>query len=476
MKVIFAASEIFPYVKTGGLGDVAGALPQALAAAGVDIRLMLPGFPAILEKLTKTKVLHKWQEFYGATDASLLRGELDNGLIAYVLDAPRFFHRTTPYTDENGLDWPDNYLRFAAFCQAAVQIADIDKEWKPDVIHGHDWQAGLIPAYLHYSHSPVASVFTIHNIAYQGLFPASTLPQLKLPAESFVVEGLEYYLKVGFLKAGLYYSDKISTVSPTYAREIQASPEGCGLEGLLATRSSDLMGILNGIDNEIWNPETDPVLHQSYSVSSIAKRDKNKRALLQEFGFSNTEDKILFAVVSRMTPQKGLDLLVGAIPTLLGQNAQFLILGSGDNELEAEYRNLAAIYPDHVKVRIGYDESLAHRIFSGADAIIAPSRFEPCGLVQLYALRYGALPIVRNTGGLADTVTDLTDNKDGTGFVFQETSTQDLEGALLKAAEMYFNAPETWKAAQARAMAQDFGWENAAHRYLKLYDAACGKV
>ncbi len=473
MRVLFAISELYPFVKTGGLGDVAAALPLALAERGIDIRFMLPGYPAVMSALKRPRRIRVLRDYFSRSDATLLCGTMPCGLRAYVLDAPHFYERLAPYGN-GGHDWPDNHLRFAALSRIAADISFYDDKWQPDVVHGNDWHTGLMPAYLAWRGQPrPASVITIHNLAYQGLFPRATFAELGLPPECFSVDGLEFWGQVGFMKAGLYYADKISTVSPTYAREIQTPKFGCGLDGLLRARSRDLKGILNGVDVGVWNPASDKLLPKTFDAQNLEGKAENKRAALEEFGFRNT-DEPLFTVVSRLTPQKGLDLLVDALPPLLHRGLKLIVLGTGDAPVENKLKAFAAAHPESVAVRIGYDEKTAHLLQAGADAVIVPSRFEPCGLVQMYGLRYGTLPIVRRTGGLADSVTDAGLNAradKGTGFVFSEPTSAALAGALSRALDAYRDAA-AWTRLQRNAMAQDVGWDLAAEKYATLYDEA----
>lgn len=472
MRVLFATSEISPLYKTGGLGDVSAALPAALNAQGAEARLMLPGYPQVIDNLSSVRVVRRLGDLFGVT-ARVLSGVLPCGLTVYAVDAPEFFDRAgpSPYVDEAGKDWPDNHRRFAALGHVAAHLYLHDESWTPDVVHANDWQCGLAMAYLAFRKGPrPASLFTIHNLAYQGLFPKNTLAALKLPKSCFSVNGLEFHDKIGFLKAGLYYADHISTVSPTYAREIRTAAYGCGLHGLLSSRSGDLSGIMNGIDRDEWNPATDNRIAAPYKTP--AGKAANKRALLDEFGLDKVGmDDPVFAVVSRMTWQKGLDLLLEACPLLLKQRIGLVVHGMGDRELEQRFAALARAWQGRVGVRSPYDEALAHRIHAGADAILMPSRFEPCGLVQLYGLRYGALPVVRRTGGLADSVTDAGADglsPGGTGFLFDQATPAALTQAVTRAAALYRDRPR-WQAIQSVAMRMDFGWKKAAEQYMDLY-------
>ena len=464
MRVLFASSEIYPHVKIGGLGDVANALPVALKGAGVDIRLILPGYPSVIDNLASaTRLAHKNHEM--SNSMQLLKGVLPNGMQAYVIDAPHLYNRSGPYTDEKGLDWDDNHTRFSLLGYVAANISSYDQEWVPEIVHGQDWLCGLIPAYLKARpDNSIRSVITIHNMAYQGLFPQSVFDDLRLPSHFYATEGLEFYGKVGFLKAGLHYADAITAVSPTYAQEIQQGEQGCGLDGLLRHRSHVIKGILNGIDKNVWNPEADPCIAVPYNAKKLARKKVNKKALIREMGLKPGWGKMLFGVIGRMVPEKGFDLLPKAVEESLKQGHGLVVLGKGNPDIEQEISSLAHRWPQQVFFYAGYDEALAHRIIAGADALIVPSRFEPCGLVQMYAMRYGTLPVVHRTGGLADTVSE----EEGSGFIFERTESESLAYALLRVSECFRKRP-LWRKRQRTAMEQDFSWDKAAHQYVDLY-------
>jgi starch synthase len=473
MRVLYVSSELYPLVKAGGLGDVSAALPPALRRVGVDVRLFLPGFPAFREGIEEQEPVVSLGAAFGAADVTVYRGRVpETGVPAYLLDAPELYDRPGgPYVDSQGQEWQDNPRRFALFGWAAARFADGD--WRPDVIHAHDWHAGLTPAWLAAQtgrHPP--SVFTVHNLAYQGLVPGERYHELGLPGYFFSVEGLEFHNRASFMKAGLYYADQITTVSPTYAAEIQHPEQGFGLHGLLATRADDLTGILNGVDYSVWDPATDRQMPVGYSVDDIAPKAEAKQALQREMGLAIAADRPLFGVVSRLNEHKGLDLALAAMPDLVEAGAQFMILGSGDTELEAGFQRCADAYPDHVAFFRGYDEGLAHRVFGGADSLLVPSRSEPCGLTQLYALRYGTLPLVRRAGGLADTVVDASPAAlaDGTatGFVFGPATVEAFREAVERAIGVYRDAA-SWRQMQHQAMTRDFGWEQSAATYRDLY-------
>lgn len=469
--VLSVTSECVPLVKTGGLADVAGALPGALSPLGWDMRTLLPGYRQVLAKCRKAKSVMDLPDLFGGK-ARVLEGNVA-GLKLYVLDAPHLYDREgSPYLDKTGTDFPDNPQRFAALSWVAAKIADegIDG-WIPRVLHGHDWQAGLAPYYARKAGSKVATVFTIHNIAFQGIAEASQIDSMRLDRADFNAIGYEYWGKVSTMKAALVWSDKITTVSPTYAAELQTPEYGMGMEGLLRSREADLSGILNGIDTGVWDPATDPEI-ATYKTPKGKSRAKAR--LLKEFGLKPS-DGPLCAVISRLSHQKGLDVLLQALPALIDQGGQLVLLGSGDTALENAYRD-AAQHPN-VAVHIGYDEALSHRIMAGADAILVPSRFEPCGLTQLYGLRYGTIPVVAMTGGLVDTVINASPMAMragvATGIQFQPVTAHALASALIRTRELYRDKP-TWEMLQRNAMRQEVGWEASAAEYAALYDEVAG--
>jgi starch synthase len=467
LKVLFAVSECAPFVKTGGLADVAGALPKALGAHGVAAKVLLPAYPPL------RAIARDGETLAETADGRLIAAQAEE-LDLVLLDAPQHFDRPGgPYLGPDGRDWPDNAQRFAALGRAAARLAiDGAAGWRPDVLHLHDWQAALAAAYARLWGGAPPIVLTIHNIAFQGVFDASLAPALDLPARGFTPAGYEYYGRIGFLKAGLAYADRITTVSPTYARELTSPAFGMGLEGMIAARRETLSGILNGVDADVWNPEADPLIAQTFSSRSIARRAVNRTALADRFGLTPTADAPLFGVVSRLTRQKGLDLLLAALDRLQGRGATLAILGAGDPDLETAFTAAAAAYPGRVGAIIGYDEGLAHLIQAGCDVLLAPSRFEPCGLTQLYALRYGALPLVGRTGGLADTVIDANEAAVAagvaTGFQFSPITETALADALDRACDAW--ADQTlWRRMQRNAMACDVSWTASAGRYAALY-------
>jgi starch synthase len=475
LKVLSVASEIFPLVKTGGLADVVGALPAALAREGVEIRTLVPGYPTILEKLAGAVPARHYANLFGGS-ARVVAGNAA-GLELFAIDAPHLYDRPgNPYLGPDGLDWPDNARRFAALGRVAADIGlgAIDR-FQPQVVHAHDWQAGLAPAYLHYEDGPRPGVaITIHNIAFQGHFPISIFAELGLPPRALTIDGVEYFGGVGYLKAGLMLSDRITTVSPTYAREIMTPEFGMALDGLLRTRAAVVEGIVNGIDDTVWNPATDPALPQNYSALRIDMRVRNKTALQTQMGLAPGVNQPLFGVVSRLSGQKGLDLLLASLPGLLSKGGQVALLGSGDRVLETGFAVAAEARPGAVGCVFGYDEKLAHILQAGADFIVVPSRFEPCGLTQLCALRYGAVPVVARVGGLADTVIDAnqaaTAAAVATGVQFSPPSVDALTYALDRALEIGRD-PVMLRRLRLNGMRADVSWRGPAQRYAALYRA-----
>lgn len=476
LRVLQVAAEVFPHVKTGGLGDVIAALPPALARAGVDVRLVLPAYPALLAAATNLRRVATFGPAFGAATVNILLCELAGGPQAYLVDAPLLYARSgSPYVAPDGSEWPDNPRRFGLLGWAAAHLAlgDLDRSWQAEILHAHDWHAGLAPAHRHVHPHPLPrTVFTVHNLAFIGPFERDDLGELMLPAASFAPQGLEFHGQGSFMKAGLAYADALSTVSPTYAREIQTVAFGCGFEGLLRHRSGDLHGILNGVDYAVWNPATDPHLVARYDAGNPTGKRACKAALQGDFGLP-VSDILLVGIVSRLSHQKGIDLLADAIPAL-ATDVQIVLLGSGDAAIEARVRELAAAHPRAVAVRVGYDEALSHRLIAGADLIAVPSRYEPCGLTQLYGLRYGTLPLVRRVGGLADTVVDadgaaLEDGR-ATGFAFDGATGGALVETVRRAIRLYAD-PGRWARMMRQAMRQDFSWDEAARAYVQLYQA-----
>jgi len=477
MRILHAASEIFPYVKVGGLGDVMAALPAAQRQLGADARVMLPGFGSLLSQVQDLQEVRAFPDLMGQGPARLLLGRTGAGVPIYLLDHATLFNRDGgPYVETG-----DSHLRFASFAWACAQVGlhGDGQGWRPHVAQAHDWQAALIPAYMAQdAHPGPPSVVTIHNMAYQGIYPASLLPALWIGPTLFHPEGAEFYGRINFLKAGLAYATRITTVSPTYAREIQHHEAGFGLEGILSRRRKDLSGILNGVDYEVWNPATSPHLGHHFDVRRMSGKKVAKNLLQQETGLDEAPERPLFGVVSRLADQKGLDLVLENIAYLIQLDAQLVVLGNGDPRLEEGFRAAAEAHPGHVAAVVGYDEGMAHRIMAGSDVILVPSRHEPCGLTQLYALRYGALPLVRRTGGLADTVVDANSHSlmdsTATGFVFKEASSWILGETIGRACRLYREEPKAWAAVQRQAMTRNFSWRTSAQEYLDMYASIAG--
>ncbi|MDB5718630.1 MAG: glgA [Sphingomonas bacterium] len=477
MQLLSVASEVYPLIKTGGLADVAGALPLALASHGVAVTTLLPGYRSVLAKLDRPLVAAKFDDLLG-TKARLLRAEL-GGRDLLVLEAPALFDRDGgPYADAAGLDWPDNWRRFAALSRAAADIAGgAISGYQPDLVHAHDWQAAMALVYLRHAARRVPGVLTIHNLAFQGQFPAGIFRSLGLPDDAFDVDLLEYYGNVGFLKGGLQAADAITTVSPSYAQEIRTPEFGMGLEGVINARADRLHGIVNGIDTDDWDPARDPHLARTYSAGSLPRRRENRAVLARRFGIDPGAGP-LFCVISRLTGQKGMDVLVAVIDDLVAMGGSLAVLGSGEPALEAAFRAAAVRHPTRVGIVTAYDEPLSHQLQGGSDAILVPSRFEPCGLTQLCGLRYGCLPIVARTGGLADTIIDANEAAlaagVATGFQFGRLDADTLRQTIARACAVYAR-PEQWRAMQRQAMRADVSWTHSAARYAALFAHLIGR-
>jgi starch synthase len=473
-KILFVTSEAHPLIKTGGLGDVAGSLPKALAELGQDVRLILPNYQS-LKTVGETRYLASLR--IDNMPVNILETQLaDSSVKVWLVDQAEYFnHPGNPYVDLAGNDWHNNAERFALFCRIAVEVAmnRADLDWKADVVHCNDWQTGLVPALLSFEQHRPASVFTIHNLAYQGIFPASKFYSLNLPGRLWTPDGLEFHSLLSFIKGGLVYSDRITTVSPTYAREIQTSELGYNLDGLLSHRKDSLVGIINGIDVDQWNPATDSYINQCYDVNSLDKKNLNKADLQQRLGLPVEAKTPIIGLICRLVEQKGIDLLLDYLPELIAMPVQFALLGSGDHAFEQTLQALAQAYPDKLSVTIGYDEAFAHAIEAGADMFLMPSRFEPCGMNQMYSQRYGTVPIVRKTGGLADTVEDASTetiaNLTASGIVFNEANPGSLLEAIKRALLLYHN-DDAWKKIQSQGMYKDFSWQKSAKQYLALYE------
>jgi starch synthase len=471
--VLAVASEIFPLIKTGGLADVAGALPGALATHGVRTRTLIPGYPGVISALERAEPVLAYEALFGGP-ARLLAAEAA-GLALFVLDAPHLFARAGgPYADIQGRDWSDNAQRFAALARVGADIGQGRlAAWSPDIVHAHDWQAGLTAAYLTYDAAPRPGVvMTVHNLAFQGQFDRRLLGALGLPDRAFTQDGVEYYGDIGFLKAGLRLADRLTTVSPTYAAEIRTPEQGMGLDGLLRGRADKLTGIINGIDDATWDPARDPHIAAPFRAGDLAGRALTRADLQRRFGLEPDPQALLVGVVSRLSWQKGLDLLLGALPVLLAEGGQLALLGSGEARLQAGFAAAAAAHPGRIGCAFTYDEALAHAVQAGADAIAVPSRFEPCGLTQLCALRYGAVPLVARVGGLSDTIIDANPMAlaagVATGVQFAPVEAPMLEAALRQTAVLRRD-PETWQRLQANGMATDVSWSQPAGRYAALY-------
>jgi starch synthase len=474
MRILAVASECAPLVKTGGLADVVGALPAALAGHGVRVTTLLPGYPSVLAALGEARTLRKLDDLFGGP-ARLRRGEAA-GLDLIAIEAPHLYDRPgNPYLAPSGGEWADNGIRYAALGAAAAMIGTGQVRGLTfDAVHAHDWQAGLAPAYLRFAQPRRPSLFTVHNLAFQGKFPLSLFPRLGLPAEALSVQGVEYYGSIGFLKAGLWYADRISTVSPTYAAEIATPDLGMGLDGLLRGRGGHVSGILNGLDTADFDPARDPRLAARFSAADPAPRAANKAALQRRLGLDEDADAPLFGFVGRMTWQKGVDLILGAQDALLAEGAQLALLGTGEWGLEEGSRGAAAAHPGRIAAHIGFDEALARLVYAGSDVILVPSRFEPCGLAQLAALRYGALPLVAHVGGLVDSVVDANEMAiaagQGTGFHFSPVSTEMLRATIPRVMRAWRDRA-LWRRLQANALATDVSWSRSAARYAALYRA-----
>lgn len=473
MRVLSVASEIYPIVKTGGLADVTGALPNALARENIEVSTLIPGYPAVRESLHNPLTVMTLANIFGGPGRVLAGNSAGLGL--FVLDAPHLFARPGgPYVGRDGHDWPDNAFRFAALSYVGAQIGrGAIANFKPDIVHAHDWQAGLTPAYIHYSggRGP-GTVMTVHNLAFTGRFATELLPQLELPPEANSIEGIEYYGSISYLKAGLQFADRVTTVSPTYAFEISTPEGGMGFDGLLRRRGAAFSGILNGIDADVWNPARDPHIAATYDIDTLASRDVNTVALRKRFALDADPQALVVGIVSRLSWQKGLDLLLDALPRLVERGIQFAVLGAGDAELEIGFVAAVAAHPGRIGVYIGYDEAAAHLVQAGSGAVLVPSRFEPCGLTQLCALRYGAIPIVARVGGLADTVIDANEMAlaagVATGLQFVPPTVATLEQAVFRAAELY-RLPPTWQRMQRNAMQADVSWDRSGREYARLY-------
>lgn len=475
-KILFITSEVFPLIKTGGLADVSGSLPIALKALGHDVRILMPDYASILSSHDFRPVRSLGDGNRGIT---ILEGRLPGSEVPlWGLSHRDFFSRKgNPYLGEDGQPWPDNAERFSLLCHVGVELAmdRLGLDWKPDVVHCNDWQTGLIPALLSDEIQRPAVVFTLHNLAYQGVFPRETFTRLRLPSRLWSHQALEFYEQFSFIKGGLVFSDRINTVSPTYAREIQGKEFGCGLDGVLSHRRDRLCGILNGIDTEAWNPATDPHLPTHFDADHIEKRSALKRTLQERFGLQQDPAIPLLAGVGRLVEQKGIDLLIELLPWLAEKNLQIALIGTGNRRYEQTLQQWSRLFPGRIAIYIGYDEARAHLVEAGADIFLMPSRFEPCGLNQMYSQRYGAVPLVRRVGGLADTVQDATPvtlaQGTATGIVFEDATPEALLEAIERALGLY-EETLVWRGIQTAGMGKDFSWETSARHYVDLYNLA----
>jgi starch synthase len=483
MRVLFVSSEIYPLAKTGGLADVSAALPRALAELGVDVHLVLPGYPhALLEAVDRTVQAELPPAAPSATErpsrddtTRIIAARMpDSGLPVHIVDCPPLFWRQgTLYQDQDGRDWPDNAQRYAHFSRMAARIAsgEIDPAWRADVVHANDWHTGMLPVMLGNGARP-RTLFTIHNLAFQGLFPPELIEQLGLSPALFTSDGIEFHGRISFLKSGIRFSDRLTTVSPTYAREILTAEHGCGLHGLLGQRAGDLTGILNGVDYAVWNPETDPDLPARFTADDVSGKALCKTEVQRELGLTEAADVPLIVWISRITDQKMADTALQVMPQVLERNVQAAILGQGDARLERGFRELAERHPGRVAVHISYEEPLAHRLYAAGDLLLHPARFEPCGLTPLYALRYGTIPIVRRVGGLADTIVDADEEalrtETATGFAFEQADGRAMLDCIDRALAA-FAQPVLWRKIVRHAMTRDFSWQASARRYLAIY-------
>lgn len=478
-RVLMVSSEIYPLAKTGGLADVCGSLPPALAGMGIDTRLLMPGYAEAMDRVIAPRLVADLGEVLPGAHARLVCGWApDSGLPIWLVDSPALYQRPgTLYQDPQGNDWPDNALRFGVLSHVAAQLAlgQAGTGWIPDVVHAHDWHTGLVPLLIQLGGAQRPhTVFTVHNAAFQGNVSLDWAPRLGIPPQLVNPEGVEFYGHLSLLKAGIRYADKVTTVSPTYAREICTPQFGFGLEGLFQARRADLLGIMNGIDAQLWNPSTDPVLTQRYSRADIVGKQSCKVALQRELGLHENPSSPLAVCVSRLTHQKMADVLLEHLPDMMRRHPrlQFALHGRGERRLEQGFERLAQQYPGRASVRIGYSEIYAHHLHAGADILLHGSRFEPCGLTQMYAMRYGTIPVVSRVGGLADSVRDVQPQTSGrapTGFVFDAPTGEAMTGALERCVSVYENQPEAWSVLQRAAMAGNFGWARSARAYARLY-------
>ena len=490
MRILFVTSEAFPLIKTGGLADVSGALPAALQNINTDVRILIPGYPAVLKSLVNPTFLATISNLPSIGAINLILGEMPASKVPVMaIESVGLYQRDGgPYVDATGKDWEDNPTRFGVLSLVAAILSGDQsplKDWAPDITHCNDWQSGLTPAFMHFMRAERTqmkqsqSILSIHNLAFQGCYGAEWVTRLGLPAESYQINGVEYYGQLSFLKAGIFYADGLSTVSPTYAKEIQTEAYGFGMQGLLKARGAEIKGILNGLDTHEWNPANDPHLSEHYDANNLAGKQAVKAALQTKLGLKLEAKIPLLGVVSRLTHQKGLDMLLASAETLITEHgAQLALLGSGDASFEHGYRDLAKRFPNQVSVTIGYNEALSHQIMAGCDIFIMPSRFEPCGLNQMYGLRYGTPSVVTNTGGLADSVQDSNDdslhNQSATGFVMLESSATSLMSTIARALA-YYQDQKSWMEIQKNGMRQNLDWTKSAKAYMAMYEEVLKK-
>ncbi len=477
MDILFCTSEAYPLIKTGGLADVSGSLPKALLQLEHDIRLVLPAYPSVFQRVDRPTEIARLS-LTGCDDpVRVLKSRLpDSQVPVYLIDAPALFNRPgNPYLQADGSDWPDNAQRFALFARACVALAlgQGDAGWRPQLVHCNDWQTGLVPVLLSQEAQRPATLFSIHNLSYQGLFPAATFKALQLPDTLWSIDGLEFYNMLSFIKGGIANADWVTTVSPTYAREIREEEFGYGLEGLLRYRADNLTGVLNGVDTDTWNPTTDQLIARRYDVHTLQNKLFNKFTLQRDHGLPVSSQPLLLAYIGRLVEQKGVDLILDIVDDLAKHPVQLVVLGDGDRTLEQQLRAAAQRYPRQLAVHTVYDEKLAHRIEAGADALLMPSRYEPCGLNQMYSQLYGTIPIVRRTGGLADTVIDFSQqtlsNHTATGFCFDEDNPETLLATCLGALSLYRDHRVDWWKLVIAGMHRDFSWTTSAARYSEIY-------
>ena len=473
MRLLLVSAEIHPLAKTGGLADVCAALPRELARVGVDVRLLMPAYESALDGVRAPRVAAQFDALPGVPRLRLVEGAMpDSGVPVWLLDCPALYRRLgTPYQDPHGEDWPDNWLRFGLLAHAASHIAlgEARLDWVPDVLHCHDWHTGLAPYLVRRAGRPrPQTVFSVHNAAFQGNFPLEVAHRLDLPRDVLVPHGMEFWGRLSFLKAGVRYADRIGTVSPTYARELCTPEYGCGLEGLFRERAGDMVGILNGIDTERWDPHTDGYIAEHYSAGDLQGKAACKAELQRASRLRIDPEAPVAAFASRLTWQKMADVVLERLPGLLERHAdlQFALLGSGERAIERGFAELATAYPGRLGIRIGYDEPEEHRLQAGADLLLPGARYEPCGLAHLIGMRYGTLPVARRTGGIADTVTDT-----GNGFLFDAPTGEEMESALERGLDTLEQHAAEGAAMRGRAMLGSYGWERPGREYLRLYEA-----